>query len=135
MSPPASPKPSVLLFGVGLLAAALAQAALGPSARRAPVLMGAEPARSPPRFDPRLEPSFQAEMTPDDVARGLRRLAERAEPSLALTDAQRAVLGPKVQAARAARAEVDALRDEQRRARQALGASGQALLWAVWGLR
>ena len=120
---------------VGLLGLAVAQAALPSKGPRAPVLRLAEPARASPPADPRLEPAFQAEMTPDDVARGLLHLAEHPDPAIALTDAQRAILGPKVQAARAARAEVDALRDEQRRARHALGSAGEALLQATVGAR
>ena len=133
-SPPPHLSPA-RVAAVGLLGLVVAQSALPPRGQRAPVLQLGEPLRSPPPADPRLEPAFQAEMTPDDVARGLLHLAEHPEPSIALTDAQRAILGPKVQAARAARAEVDALRDEQRRARRAPGLAGEALLQAAVGAR
>jgi len=116
---------------VGLLALALAQLSLPSRGPRAPLLRLAEPVRAAPPGDPRLEPRFQGEMTPDDVARGLLALSRQPEGALALRPDQRAALGPKVQAARAARAEVDALRDEQRRARLALLTSGHALMVAV----
>ena len=108
----------VKLAAIGLMIAVcifLAMASQGPRY----LIGGAAPVRPPLPPDLRLEPSFAAHMTTDDVARGVYALAAEAGP-VALTAEQRVTIHPLLVEGAALRARLGDLREARRAARARL---------------
>ena len=124
-APPGTRRDGVAV-GQALLAGVLLALALGRGPRaESPVLVLPPPSQ----VDPRLEPQFQAQLTADDVARGIQALAQGQGPGL--RPEQLAQLQAPAQVGLEARIEVDRLRQGQRRARAALRDSALALAEAL----
>lgn len=130
-SPPASASPTARRWAGLRLALALVLLGLSlPHGDPVPVLvLPAASDRAPADADPRLEPIFQAQLTADDVARGVWALSRGEGPGLSAE--QRAALLPLSLRGRDARVEVDRLRASRRAHRAALRDSGLALLLAA----
>ncbi len=107
---------------------ALGLALWGRPSPRPPVLLLPESSpRAAARFDPRLEQSFQAQLTADDVARGVWALALGG----GLGVEQRRAMAPLARQGAQARQEVDRLRTQRRAHRAELRQAGMELSVAL----
>ncbi len=83
-----------------------------------------------PVAETRVEPGFLAHMTADDIARGVYALAA-VEGAVALTDPQRATIGPLLREGADLRARLGELRGRRRAAREAWMIHGAGIVSAL----
>lgn len=114
----------LLLAGLGLGLALWT----GPSLRPPVLVLSDTRARAPAPFDPRLERTFQATLTADDVARGVWALALGG----GLSVEQRQSMAPLAREGAQAREAVDRLRAQRRTHRADLSQAGMELSVALF---